>query len=181
MRTQGLLLPVNANIQRVLSQTASGSSCPIVRLRWHGLDDSNRCTSFLGWSMSSQGWLQSYTARKRMSTIGQELPAVADESGRSTFELTGAQRHCAARRTLASTPRGAMPLRVRVERPVRPRCHVISSPHRLWLREGLEAGCTAWLARPALWGIRDHRDSSAPSPLPRRGASFPLARPNPKP
>lgn len=43
MRTQGLLLPVNAKIQRVLSQTASGSSCPIVRLRWHGLDDSNRC------------------------------------------------------------------------------------------------------------------------------------------
>jgi phosphoglycolate phosphatase len=43
MRTQGLLLPVNAIIRRVLCHTASGSSCPIVRLRWHGLDDSNRC------------------------------------------------------------------------------------------------------------------------------------------
>src|SRR4051812_41609788 len=39
-----------------------------------------------------------------------------------TSELTGTQRHCAARRTLTSTPCGAMPLRVRVERPV--------SPHR---------------------------------------------------
>lgn len=38
---------------------------------------------------------------------------------RLTSELTGAQRHCAARRTLTSTHRGAMPLRVRVERLVR--------------------------------------------------------------
>lgn len=155
-------------------------SWPIVRVKRRRADAGNRCQTDIGRLKAASGWLQSSTARKRMSTIGQE-PAVADESGRSTFELTGAQRHCAARRTLASTPRGAMPLRVRVERPVRPRCHVISSPHRLWLREGLETGCTAWLARPALWGVRDHRDSSAPSPLPRRGASFPLARPNPKP
>lgn len=45
MRTQGLRLPVNASIRRVLSQTACGSSCPIMRLGWHGLDDSNRCKS----------------------------------------------------------------------------------------------------------------------------------------
>ena len=36
-----------------------------------------------------------------------------------TLELTGTQWHCAAGRKLTSTPRGAMPLRVRVERPVR--------------------------------------------------------------
>ena len=35
-----------------------------------------------------------------------------------TLELTGMQWHCAARRMLACTPCGAMPLRVRVERPV---------------------------------------------------------------
>lgn len=35
-----------------------------------------------------------------------------------TLELTGRQRHSAARRTLTSTARGGMPLRVRVERPV---------------------------------------------------------------
>ena len=32
---------------------------------------------------------------------------------------TDTQRHCAARRMLQRTARGAMPLRVRVERPVR--------------------------------------------------------------
>jgi len=36
-----------------------------------------------------------------------------------TSGLTGTQRHCAARRMLPRTARGAMPLRVRVERPVR--------------------------------------------------------------
>jgi hypothetical protein len=36
-----------------------------------------------------------------------------------TSELTGRQWHCAARRMLRRTARGAMPLRVRVERPVR--------------------------------------------------------------
>jgi hypothetical protein len=43
-----------------------------------------------------------------------------------TLELTGTQRHGAAWRTLTSTPCGAMPLRVRVERLVRAKCHVIS-------------------------------------------------------
>jgi hypothetical protein len=37
-------------------------------------------------------------------------------AGGITLELTGTQRHCAARRKLTSTLRGAMPLRVRVER-----------------------------------------------------------------
>ena len=55
----------------------------------------------------------------RMGTIGQEQSVVAAESGRSTSELTGTQRQGAARHMLPGTACGAMPLRVRVERPVR--------------------------------------------------------------
>lgn len=52
-----------------------------------------------------------------------EIGVISRNSTASTSELTGARRHCAARRTLTSMPRGAMPLRVRVERPVSPQAH----------------------------------------------------------
>jgi hypothetical protein len=48
--------------------------------------------------------------------------------------LTGAQRHCAAWRTLTSTPRGALPLRVRVERNVRPRLEMLHDSRPTSLR-----------------------------------------------
>ena len=72
MRTQGLLLPVNANIQRVLSQTASGSSCPIVGLRWHGLDDSHRCRTDAG--VAVPGWLQTFSGVNQTEVLRPKPP-----------------------------------------------------------------------------------------------------------
>jgi hypothetical protein len=46
------------------------------------------------------------------------------------LELTGAQWHCATWHMLTCTPCGAMPLRVRVERPVRPRPHRRAEPRQ---------------------------------------------------
>jgi hypothetical protein len=60
-----------------------------------------------------------------------------------TLELTGAQWHCAAGRRLASTLRGAMPLRVRVER------RVMRRPRRR--------------ARPRDTGANDQARASAPA------------------
>jgi hypothetical protein len=42
--------------------------------------------------VAATGWLQSYADRKRMSTIGQERPVAASESGRSTFDMRGEYR-----------------------------------------------------------------------------------------
>jgi hypothetical protein len=56
-------------------------------------------------------------------TIAKHSPTYADEALATraiTSELTGTQRHCAAGRMRIGTPSGAVPLRVRVERPVSP-------------------------------------------------------------
>lgn len=71
------------------------------------------------------------TLAHRFNAHGREFVCVGDGHGNEgwsnwshvcalTLELTGTQRYGAARRTLTSPLRGAMLLRVRVERPVRP-------------------------------------------------------------
>jgi hypothetical protein len=72
-----------------------------------------------------------------------------------TSELTGTQRHCAARRKLPRTACGAMPLRVRVERPVR--------PHRFSASMKSSGVTSAWRSRPASADLQFcvHRDDAS--------------------
>lgn len=93
-----------------------------------------------------------------------DFPNSTPGSGRSTSELTGAQRHCAARRTLISAPCGAMPLCVRVERPVKAQAHGRSSSSSAMGRKGLpcsnsSGGAGSWTL--VKWTAK-HRDRRVP-------------------
>lgn len=82
------------------------------------------------------------TKQKRAGQSVQMMRANRGFIGSLTSELTGTQWHYAARRMLPRTACGAIPLRVRVERPVRPHVPSHVSPPRMTEKFDTMRSCT---------------------------------------